>query len=177
MTGVQTCALPIWCGARRPARTAPSGDLVTLADQDRTLWNQELIREGHDLVRRCLRRNQPGPYQLQAAVNAVHTDGTSTDWSQVLALYDQLMAQMPTPVVALNRAVAVAEVHGPALALAAIEHLNLPGYHLLPATRADFLARLGRIDEARAAYDEAIGLSTNDTERDFLQGRRDGLTG
>jgi RNA polymerase sigma factor (sigma-70 family) len=169
-------ALLLLIEARRPARTSPDGALITLADQDRTLWDQELIKEGHDLVRRCLRRNQPGPYQLQAAVNAVHTDGASTDWSQVLALYDQLMARTPTPVVALNRAVAVAEVHGPGLALAAIEHLDLPGYHLLPATRADFLARLGRAAEARTAYDEAITLSTNDTERTFLRTRRAALT-
>jgi RNA polymerase sigma-70 factor (ECF subfamily) len=123
-------------------------------------------------VRRCLRIDRPGPYQLQAAVNAVHTDGARTDWQQVLALYDQLLRHTPTPVVALNRAVAVAEVHGPALALAAIEDLDLPGYHLLPATRADLLARLGRSEEARAAYTEAIALTSNDAERAFLQDRR-----
>ena len=170
-------ALLLLIEARRPARTSPTGELITLADQDRSLWDREMIREGHDLVRACLRRNQPGPYQIQAAMNAVHTDGDRTDWSQVLALYDQLMAHTPTPVVALNRAVAVAEVHGPALALATLENVDLPGYHLLPATRADFLSRLGRTDEARAAYDEAIGLAANDTERVFLQGRRDALTG
>jgi RNA polymerase sigma-70 factor (ECF subfamily) len=165
-------ALLVLTEARRPARVGPSGELVTLADQDRSLWNRELIAEGHDLVRRCLRRNRPGPYQIQAAINAVHTDGTATDWTQVLALYDQLLVQVPTPIVALNRAVAVAEVHGPALALAAIEDLDLPGYHLLPATRADLLTRLGRKAEARAAYDEAIALATNDAERAFLRGRR-----
>jgi RNA polymerase sigma-70 factor (ECF subfamily) len=165
-------ALLVLTEARRPARVGPSGELVTLADQDRSLWNRELIAEGHDLVRRCLRRNRPGPYQIQAAINAVHTDGTATDWTQVLALYDQLLVQVPTPIVALNRAVAVAEVHGPALALAAIEDLDLPGYHLLPATRADLLTRLGRKAEARAAYDEAIALTTNDAERAFLRGRR-----
>ncbi|WP_326835553.1 RNA polymerase sigma factor [Amycolatopsis rhabdoformis] len=169
-------ALLLLTEARRPARLGPSGELVVLAAQDRALWNQELIAEGHDLVRRCLRRNQPGPYQLQAAVNAVHTDGPATDWTQVLALYDQLLAHSPTPVVALNRAVAVAEVHGPAAALAVVDELDLPGYHLLPATRADFLARLGRTAEAVAAYDEAIELVTNDTERAFLRSRRERLT-
>ncbi|WP_329051864.1 RNA polymerase sigma factor [Amycolatopsis sp. NBC_01488] len=165
-------ALLLLTEARRPARVGPSGELVVLAEQDRSRWNHELIAEGHDLVRRCLRRNQPGPYQLQAAINAVHTDGPSTDWTQVLALYDQLLAQTPTPIVALNRAVAVAEVHGPALALASIEDVDLPGYHLLPATRADLLARLGRTAEAVAAYDEAIALAGNETERTFLRTRR-----
>jgi RNA polymerase sigma-70 factor (ECF subfamily) len=167
-------ALLLLTEARRPARVGPSGELVTLAEQDRTLWNRELIAEGHELVRRCLRRNRPGPYQIQAAINAVHTDGPATDWRQVLALYDQLLAQTPTPIVALNRAVAVAEVHGPAAALAAVEELDIPGYHLLPATRADLLVRLDRRDEARAAYDEAIALAGNDAERAFLQERRAG---
>jgi RNA polymerase sigma-70 factor (ECF subfamily) len=168
-------ALLLLSEARRPARVGPRGELVTLAEQDRSLWDRQLIAEGHDLVRRCLRRNRPGPYQLQAAINAVHTDGDATDWPQVLALYDQLLAQTPTPIVALNRAVAVAEVHGPAAALAAVEGLELPGYHLLPATRADLLARLGRSTEARVAYDEAIALAGNHTERAFLEGRRAGL--
>ena len=165
-------ALLLLIEARRPARVGPSGDLVTLAQQDRTSWDQTLIAEGHGLVRRCLRRGRPGPYQLQAAINAVHTDGPATDWAQVLALYDQLIAQTPTPIVALNRAVALAEVHGPATALAAVDELDIPGYHLLPATRADLLARLDRPDEARAAYDEAVALAGNDTERAFLHGRR-----
>ncbi|WP_232665207.1 RNA polymerase sigma factor [Pseudonocardia sp. TRM90224] len=165
-------ALLLLTEARRAARVGPSGELVTLADQDRSLWDEELIAEGHDLVRRCLRRDRPGPYQIQAAINAVHTDGDSTDWAQVLALYDQLMQLNPTPIVALNRAVAVAELHGPEPALASIETLDLPGYHLLPATRADLLTRLGRADEARTAYDEAIALATNTTEREFLEGRR-----
>jgi RNA polymerase sigma-70 factor (ECF subfamily) len=169
------CALLLLIEARRPARTGPAGELITLADQDRSLWNRELIAEGHALVRRCLRRDQPGPYQLQAAINAVHTDGPGTDWTQVLALYDQLLRHTPTPIVALNRAVAVAEVHGPALALAVIEEIDLPGYHLLPATRADLLTRLGRTAEARAAYDEAITLATNPTEQAFLQTRRASL--
>ncbi|MET0419692.1 MAG: RNA polymerase sigma factor [Actinoplanes sp.] len=165
-------ALLLLTEARRPARLGPDGALVLLPDQDRSLWNAELIAEGHDLVRRCLRRDHPGPYQIQAAINAVHTDGDATDWTQVLALYDQLYALVPTPVVALNRAVAVAEVHGPAVALAALEAVDLPGYHLLPATRADLLARLGRVPEAVAAYDQAIALTGNETERVFLQGRR-----
>jgi RNA polymerase sigma factor (sigma-70 family) len=165
-------ALLLLLEARRPARVGPSGELVTLAEQDRTLWDRALIAEGHELVRRCLRRDRPGPYQLQAAINAVHTDGTATDWAQVLALYDQLLALVTTPVVALNRAVALAEVHGPAAALAAVEDLDIPGYHLLPATRADLLARLGRVDEARDAYDDAVTLAGNDTERAFLQDRR-----
>ena len=165
-------ALLLLTEARRPARVGTSGELITLADQDRALWNRDLIAEGHDLVRRCLRRNQPGPYQIQAAINAVHTDGPATDWHQVLALYDQLLEHAPTAIVALNRAVAVAEVHGPAAALAAVEELDIPGYHLLPATRADLLARIGRADEARAAYDDAVALATNDTERAFLEARR-----
>jgi RNA polymerase sigma-70 factor (ECF subfamily) len=169
-------ALLLLTDARRPARLGPSDELVVLAEQDRSLWNRELIAEGHDLVRRCLRRAQPGPYQLQAAINAVHTDGPATDWAQVLALYDQLLQHIPTPIVALNRAVAVAEVHGPALALATIDELDLPGYHLLPATRADLLTRLGRSADAVAAYDEAIALATNDAERTFLENRRARLT-
>ncbi|OJF16252.1 RNA polymerase sigma factor [Couchioplanes caeruleus] len=170
-------ALLLLTEARRPARLGPDGELVRLGDQDRSLWNRALIAEGHELVRRCLRRNRPGPYQIQAAINAVHTDGAATDWSQVLALYDQLQVLAPTPVVALNRAVAVAEVHGPALALAALEGVELPGYHLLPATRADLLVRLGREAEAAAAYDEAIALAGNETERAFLEFRRSGLGG
>ncbi|POM22752.1 ECF RNA polymerase sigma factor SigK [Actinomadura rubteroloni] len=170
-------ALLLLTEARRPARVGPDGDLVVLGEQDRSLWDRALIAEGHELVRRCLRRGQPGPYQLQAAINAVHTDGTATDWTQVLALYDQLLHHVPTPVVALNRAVAVAEVHGPAAALAAIEDLDLPGYHLLPAARADLLARLGRTADAVAAYDEAIALATNATERTFLETRRARLAG
>ncbi|AGM05661.1 RNA polymerase sigma factor [Amycolatopsis keratiniphila] len=165
-------ALLLLTEARRPARVGPSGELVVLAEQDRSLWNRELIAEGHELVRRCLRLGRPGPYQVQAAINAVHTDGEATDWTQVLALYDQLWRLAPSPVVALNRAVAVAEVHGPAAALAGIEELDLPGYHHLPATRANLLSRLGRTAEAIAAYDEAIALATNDTERAFLRAKR-----
>ncbi|WP_345418297.1 RNA polymerase sigma factor [Actinomycetospora chlora] len=168
-------ALMLLVEARRGARVGADGELVTLADQDRDLWDRELIAEGHAIVRRCLRRGRPGPYQIQAAINAVHTDGAATDWHQVLALYDQLLTLTPTPIVALNRAVAVAEVQGPETALAAIEDLDIPGYHLLPATRADLLARAGRVEEARAAYDEAIALAGNDTERAFLAGRRERL--
>lgn len=169
-------ALLLLTEARRPARLDSSGELVLLADQDRSLWNHALVAEGHDLVRRCLRRNRPGPYQIQAAISAVHTDGAATDWPQVLALYDHLLVLTPTPVVALNRAVAVAEVHGPAVALAGLEGVDLPGYHRLPATRAELLARLGRDDEARAAYDQAVALATNETERAYLQTRRTALT-
>ncbi|GAA3455947.1 RNA polymerase sigma factor [Dactylosporangium matsuzakiense] len=168
-------ALLLLTEARRSARLDAAGDLVLLADQDRTLWSRPLIAEGHELVRRCLRRNRPGPYQIQAAISAVHTDGEATDWPQVLALYDQLLAMVPTPVVALNRAVAVAEVHGPAPALAALEQVDLPGFHRLPATRAELLTRLGRSAEARAAYDEALALVTNETERAYLRGRQAGL--
>ncbi|GAA3303353.1 RNA polymerase sigma factor [Dactylosporangium vinaceum] len=168
-------ALLLLTEARRPARLDAAGDLVLLADQDRTLWSRPLIAEGHELVRRCLRRNRPGPYQIQAAISAVHTDGEATDWPQVLALYDQLLAMVPTPVVALNRAVAVAEVHGPGPALAALEQVDLPGFHRLPATRAELLTRLGRSAEARAAYDEALALVTNETERAFLRARQAGL--
>lgn len=168
-------ALLLLTEARRPARLSPTGELVVLTEQDRALWNQELIAEGHDLVRRCLRRAQPGPYQIQAAINAVHTDGPATDWHQVLALYDQLLAHTPTAIVALNRAVAVAEVHGPARALAEVEELNLPGYHLLEATRAELLTRLNRREEAKDAYEKAITQTTNETERKFLETRRASL--
>lgn len=168
-------ALLLLTEARRPARVGPAGELVLLPEQDRSLWDRTLITEGHELVRRCLKRGRPGPYQLQVAINAVHTDAAASDWSQVLALYDQLLSVAPSPIVALNRAVAVAEVHGPALALAALEELELPGYHLLPATRADLLVRLGRDREAAAAYDQAIALVDNTTERAFLKGRRAGL--
>jgi RNA polymerase sigma-70 factor (ECF subfamily) len=171
-------ALLLLIDARRSARTAADGAMVLLADQDRALWDRDLIDEGHALVRRCLRRNQPGVYQIQAAINAVHSDAATaaaTDWHQVLALYDQLLAVAPTPVVALNRAVAVAEVHGPALALAAIEDLALDDYHLYHATRADLLARLDRRADARRAYDRAYDLATNAAEKDLLDGKRRSL--
>jgi RNA polymerase sigma factor (sigma-70 family) len=165
-------ALLLLTESRRPARVTADGSIVRLPDQDRALWDRALIAEGHDLVRRCLHRNQPGPFQIQAAIQAVHTDGDATDWPQVLALYDQLFALVPTAVVALNRAVAVAEVHGPALALALVDDLDLPGFHLLHSTRADLLLRLGRTTEAEQAYDDALALATNDAERAFLRQRR-----
>jgi RNA polymerase sigma-70 factor (ECF subfamily) len=168
-------ALLLLTEARRAARTAPDGSVVLLPDQDRSLWDRALIDEGHTIVRACLRRNLPGPYQIQAAINAVHTDAPSTaetDWTQVLALYDQLLALAPNPVVALNRSVALAEVAGPEAALAAVDDLDLGGYHLLHSTRAVFLARLGRTDDARAAYDRAIGLTANAAERALLERKR-----
>ena len=171
-------ALLLLTEARREARTGPDGSLVLLADQDRGRWDRALIAEGHALVRACLRRNQPGPYQLQAAISAVHADAPAavqTDWKQILALYDQLIAVAPTPVVALNRCVAFAEVHGPAPALELADELGLDGYHLFHATRADLLRRLGRRDEARSAYDAAIACTANQAERSFLQARRDSL--
>jgi RNA polymerase sigma-70 factor (ECF subfamily) len=171
-------ALMLLIDARRPARTTPDGQLVLLADQDRGRWDRDRIAEGQAIVRRCLRRNQPGPYQLQAAVNAVHSDApaaTATDWRQILALYDQLLALTPTPVVALNRAVAVAEVDGPEAALALVDGLDLDGWHLFHAIRADLLRRLGRDGEAALAYDAAIALAQNTAERAFLEGRRRSL--
>ena len=171
-------ALLLLTEARRPARTGADGSLVRLADQDRTRWDRAMIAEGQDLVRGCLRRNQPGPYQLQAAINAVHADApaaAATDWRQILALYDQLSALVPTPVVALNRCVAVAEVHGPGVALGLLGQLDLDGYHLFHATRADLLRRLGRAAEAAAAYDAAIRCAANGAERAFLIRQRDAL--
>jgi RNA polymerase sigma-70 factor, ECF subfamily len=171
-------ALLLLTEARRPARTGPDGSLVPLADQDRGRWDRAMIAEGQDLVRACLRQGRPGPYQLQAAISAVHSDAPAaalTDWGQILALYDQLMAVSPTPVVALNRCVAVAEVDGPARALELVDQLGLDGYHLFHSTRADLLRRLGRRDDAIAAYDAAIALGGNQAERSFLRRRRDGL--
>ena len=164
--------------ARRPARTDGAGDVVLLADQDRRLWDAALVREGQALVRACLRRGRPGPYQLQAAIAAVHSAAPSvaeTDWRQVLALYDQLLALQPTPVVALNRAVALAEVAGPAAALAVVEALDLPTYHLAHATRAELLRRLGRDEEAAAAFARAADLTDNAAERALLDRRRASL--
>jgi RNA polymerase sigma-70 factor, ECF subfamily len=171
-------ALLLLTESRRAARTGPDGTLVRLADQDRSRWDLALIAEGHALVRSCLRRGRPGPYQLQAAISAVHADAAvaaATDWPQILTLYDQLTAVAPTPVVALNRAVAVAEVHGPQAALDGIEQLGLENYHLFHAARADLLRRLGRRDEAVAAYDAAIALAANGAEAAFLSGQRDAL--
>jgi RNA polymerase sigma-70 factor (ECF subfamily) len=171
-------ALLLLTEARRRARTGPDGSLVLLADQDRSRWDRDMIAAGQDLVRACLRRNRPGPYQLQAAINAVHSDAPTaaqTDWKQILALYDQLIAVAATPVVALNRCVAFAEVHGPGPALELADRLGLDGYHLFHSTRADLLRRLGRRDDARSAYDAAIARTANAAERSFLQARRDGL--
>jgi RNA polymerase sigma-70 factor (ECF subfamily) len=160
-------ALMLLIAARRPARTTADGELVRLADQDRTLWDAALTAEGQDIVRRLVRRNQPGPYQIQASINAVHGTGTP-DWPAILSLYDQLMALAPTPVVALNRAVALAEVAGPAVGLAAVDGLSLDGYYLTHAIRADLLRRLGRLPEAAAAYSAAAELTGNAAERRFL---------
>jgi RNA polymerase sigma-70 factor (ECF subfamily) len=172
-------ALMLLIESRRRARTGPEGDLVRLDDQDRTLWDRALIAEGQDLVRWCLRRGRPGPYQVQAAINAVHADAATaadTDWPQILALYDHLMALAPGPVVALHRAVALAEVDGPAAALPLVEALEgLDRHHVFHAVRADLLCRLGRAREAAAAYESAAALTGNAAERRFLSSRRASL--
>jgi RNA polymerase sigma-70 factor, ECF subfamily len=165
-------ALLLLTESRRASRTRPDGSLVLLGEQDRTRWDQALIQEGQAILRRCLRRNQPGPYQLQAAINAVHADAATiaeTDWSQIVALYDHLLAVAPTPVVALNRAIAIGEVRGPAVALALVDELDLDNYHPYHATRADLLGRLGRNIEAAAAYQRAAAMAPTDAERDFLR--------
>ena len=165
-------ALLLLTESRRASRTRPDGSLVLLGDQDRTQWDRALIEEGQTILRRCVRRNQPGPYQLQAAINAVHADAATveqTDWSQIVALYDQLLAVTPTPVVALNRAIAIGEVHGPAAALALVDQLDLDTYHPYHATRADLLRRLGRNRAAAAAYQRAAAMAPTDAERDFLR--------
>jgi RNA polymerase sigma-70 factor (ECF subfamily) len=164
-------ALMLLIQARRPARTTVDGALVRLTDQDRALWDQDLVDEGRDIVRDLVRRGTPGPYQLQAAINAVHTI-TPTDWSAIGTLYDQLLAVLPTPVVALNRAVAVAEVSGPAPALTLVDDLALDDYYLWHAIRADLLRRLGRVTEAAAAYATAADLTANEAERAFLRSAR-----
>lgn len=167
-------ALLLLTESRRQARTAADGSPVLLPDQDRTLWNRTLIAEGQALVRACLRRNAPGPYQVQAAINAVHSDAITaadTDWRQILALYDQLLALSPTPVVALNRAVALAEVSGPVAGLAVVDGLPLEDYPFFHATRANFLGRLGRDPEAAVAYQRALELTTNAAERGLLEER------
>jgi RNA polymerase sigma-70 factor (ECF subfamily) len=168
-------ALMLLTDSRRAARTAADGALVLLAEQDRSAWNREQIVEGQSIVRACLRRNQPGPYQIQAAINAVHSDAavaSETDWTQIVRLYDQLLALAPNPVIALNRAVAVGEVDGPGQALTLLDALELDSYYLFHAIRADLLVRLGRKAEAEAAYESAIGLTTNAAERAFLERRR-----
>ena len=171
-------ALMLLIEARRPARTGADGALVPLPEQNRSLWDSGLIAEGQGVVRRCLRRNAPGPYQVQAAINAVHTDAPSadaTDWRQILALYDQLTVFDRSPVVELNRAVALAEVDGVNTALASINALPLDSYYLLHAVRADFLRRLGRVEQAAAEYDAALELTDNEAERAFLRKARTGL--
>jgi RNA polymerase sigma-70 factor (ECF subfamily) len=191
-------ALMLLTESRRAARTTSDGALVLLADQDRSRWDGALIAEGQAIVRRCLRRNQPGPYQIQAAINAVHSDAPAaagTDWRQILQLYDQLMSVAPSPVAALNRAVAVAEVEGPRTGLSVLDDIgpsaghgarpsagpragqDLGSYYLYHAIRADLLRRLGRDAEAALAYEAAIAGAGNAAERAFLRRRRDALTG
>lgn len=173
-------ALMLLIDARRTARLAPGGELITLAEQDRSRWDRAAIDEGHALVRECLALGRPGRYQLLAAINAVHTDARDvrdTDWSQIAALYTQLAGIDPNPIVALNRAVAIAELDGPEVALALVDALPLDAYHAWHATRADLLRRLGRSEEARAAYDRALGLSDNAAEAAYLSRRRDQLGG
>jgi RNA polymerase sigma-70 factor (ECF subfamily) len=171
-------ALMLLTEARQPARTGADGSMIRLADQDRALWDRRLIAEGHALVRACLRRNQPGPFQIQAAIAAVHADAAmaaDTDWSQIVALYDQLYALRPNAVVALNRAVAVAELDGPAAGLKELAGLDagvLEDFQPFHAARADLLARAGRVEEAAAAYDRAIALTANPAERGFLERQR-----
>jgi RNA polymerase sigma-70 factor (ECF subfamily) len=195
-------ALMLLVESRRAARTTPDGDLVPLPEQDRSRWDHDLAAEGRAIVRRCLRRNQPGPYQIQAAINAVHSESATpasgraknhdrtafdhsetgtpasgraaTDWRQILQLYDQLAALAPSPVVTLHRAVALAEVEGPDAALAVIDRLDddLDRYHLFHAVRADLLRRLGRSAEAASAYEAAIARAENAAERAFLERRR-----
>ncbi len=167
-------ALLLLTESRWSARFSDDGSIILLCDQDRSAWDGSLIEEGHAIVRGCLRRNKPGPYQIQAAINAVHADADSfesTDWPQILALYDQLLAMVPTPVVALNRAIALAEVEGPMAALEILDGLDLVDYHLFHAARAELLRRIGRQDEAARAYGRAAALATSDAERTYLTDR------
>jgi len=176
-------AMMLLSDARRPARIAPDGSMIRLSDQDRTLWNRELITEGHRLVRACLRRNQPGQFQIQAAIAAVHADAATaglTDWAQLVALYDQLYTFRPNAVVAMNRAIAVGEHLGAAAGLGALDEIEaglLDDYQPFHAARADLLARTGLTDEAITAYARAIELTDNPTERRFLLRQRDRLVG
>jgi RNA polymerase sigma-70 factor (ECF subfamily) len=165
-------ALVLLTESRRASRTRPDGSLVLLGEQDRRQWDRALIEEGQALVRWCLRRDQPGPYQIQAAINAVHADAAAaaqTDWAQILALYDQLLAVAPTPIVALNRAIAIGEVDGPAAALALVDQLDLDNYYPFHATHADLFRRLGRHSEAAYAYGRAAEMAPTDAEREFLR--------
>jgi RNA polymerase sigma-70 factor (ECF subfamily) len=173
-------ALMLLVEARRPARTNSDGALVTLPEQDRSLWDRSLIDEGQTIVRQCLQRDAPGPYQIQAAMQAVHSDApdaASTDWSQIVALYDQLLDQVPTPVVALNRAIAVAEVDGPDAGLSLVEALTLERYPRYHAIRAELLRRLDRDREAADAYRVAIAGTDNLVERTHLESRLASLGG
>ena len=167
-------ALLLLTDARRPARTTPGGEMILLPDQDRSKWDRAMIEEGHQLVRFLLRRNTPGPFQIQAAIGAVHTDAATfeeTDWNQVLALYDQLLAVAPSPVVALNRAVALAEVEGAAAALDEIDRLDLADYHLYHATRGELHVRMNRPTEAADELVLAMELTGNPAERAYLARR------
>jgi RNA polymerase sigma-70 factor (ECF subfamily) len=167
-------ALMLLNESRRLTRVAADGSLVRLTDQDRTQWDRSLINEGHDLVRTCLDRNKPGPFQIQAAISAVHADAPTfeaTAWHQIISLYDELYALRPNPVVALNRSVAIAELGGAAeglAALAEIDPVTLANYQPYHATRADFLKRAGHLEEAIVVYDRAIELTSNSVERNFL---------
>jgi len=165
-------ALMLLTESRRRARTGSHGELITLPDQDRDLWDRALIEEGHELVRACLRRNHPGPYQIQAAIAAVHTDAATaaeTDWLQIIVLYDQLLVFTPSPVVAMNRAIALAEAGDVSTALDDLDDLGLAGYHLFHATRGTFLERIGRRSEAAAEYARARALTSNAAERRHLE--------
>ncbi|HUG84525.1 MAG TPA: DUF6596 domain-containing protein [Euzebya sp.] len=173
-------ALMLLSESRVPARTA-DGALVLLRDQDRTKWDRTMIDEGHALVRACIRRDHPGPFQLQAAIQAVHCDADSfdaTDWPQIVALYHHLFSVMPTPVVALNRAIAIAEIAGPDAAIPALDAIagDLDTYHLMHAARGNMLRRLGRPDAARAAFERAAHLAATETDRRFLAQQINELT-
>jgi RNA polymerase sigma-70 factor, ECF subfamily len=171
-------ALILLAESRRTARTGPTGEMVLLANQDRSRWDRRLIDEGQCILRTCLKLNRPGPYEVQAAINAVHSDAPTagdTDWTQILALYDQLLSFGPNPVVMLNRAVVVAEIDGPAVALALVDGLALSEYPLYHAIRADMLRRLGHGFDAALAYETAIARTQNATEREFLERRLESL--
>jgi RNA polymerase sigma-70 factor (ECF subfamily) len=165
-------ALMLLHDARREARTAPDGSLVLLADQDRSRWNRDRIDEGTRVLERAISYRRPGSYQLQAAIAALHLED-ETDWRQIAALYDELARLEPTPIVELNRAVAIAMAHGPEFGLELLERVDLPDYHLLHAARGDFLRRLDRNEEAAAAYRQALALDMNAADRVFLEGRLD----
>jgi len=173
-------ALMLLAESRRGGRVGPDGALILLSDQDRARWDPVLVAEGQAIVRECLQRNRPGPYQIQAAIHAVHSDAPTaadTDWGQIVALYDQLMAVAPSPVVALNRAVAVGELEGPEMGLALTRGLDLERYHVYHAVRADMLRRLGRNAEAVRSYEAAIARCGNAAEHAFLERRRASLRG